>query len=72
MVNGGFPRPPPYGFELVDAPGAHPFRQWNIYGESSGANSRRFFDELSPLQSLALYRQWLGENPWRTTVRAGL
>jgi hypothetical protein len=44
-------------------------RQWKIYGESSEMNSRRFFDELSPLQSLAIYRQWLGENRWRTTAR---
>src|SRR5579871_4465966 len=72
MVNGGFPRPRAYGFKLVETGELAAGRQWIIYSSSGAANSRRFFDELSPLQSLAIYRQWLGEGRRRTTTRHGL
>jgi hypothetical protein len=54
-----------YGFELVDtertAHRATIARQSKIYGESNQPYFRRFFRELSPKQSLAIYRQRLGE-----------
>jgi hypothetical protein len=54
-----------YGFELVDAERprgcAMISRQPKIYGESNRQNFRRFFGELRPKQSLAIYRLTLGE-----------
>jgi hypothetical protein len=65
MVNGGFPTRRHYGFELVDAEQARGratiSRQSKIYGESNRGYFPRFFGELSPKQSLAIYRQRLGE-----------
>jgi hypothetical protein len=54
-----------YGFELVDAEQAAAratiSRQSKIYGESYQPYFPRFFGELSPKQSLGIYRQALGE-----------
>jgi hypothetical protein len=54
-----------YGFELVDAEQARQrdtiSRQSKIYGESNQLYFPRFFGQLSPKQSLAIYRQTLGE-----------
>ena len=65
MVNHRFPHTAPYGFELVDAEhtaqSRHHRHQSKIYGESNQWRFPRFFDELSPTQSLALYREGLGE-----------
>jgi hypothetical protein len=73
MVNGGFPTRRHYGFELVDAEQARRratiSRQSKIYGESNRPNSSRFFGELSPKQSLAIYRQALGEKRRRIDAR---
>jgi hypothetical protein len=61
----GFQRPRHYGFELVDMERAHGCatisRQSKIYSESNHRPFPRFFGELSPKQSLAIYRQALGE-----------
>jgi hypothetical protein len=40
-------------------------RQSKIYGESNGARFSQSFGELSPLQSLGIYREWPGENRLR-------
>jgi uncharacterized protein DUF5330 len=63
MVNGGFPLTHRYGFELVDTAGCSRSRPSieNLPGESDAADFSRNFGELSPLQSLAIYREWLGE-----------
>jgi hypothetical protein len=53
-----------YGFELVDVEHAGSraaiSRQSKIYGESNQPYFPQFFRELSPKQSLAIYRQTLG------------
>jgi hypothetical protein len=65
----GFRAPRHYGFELVDAEqvtaAATIPRQSKIYSESNQSDFSRFFGELSPLQSLAIYRQTLGVKRWR-------
>jgi len=47
-------------------PGRAPIaRQSKIYGESNQRHFSRFFAKLSPTQSLAPYREWLGETQRR-------
>src|ERR1051326_9184781 len=63
MVNGGFPPAHRYGFELVDRADCSRARPSieNLPDESDAADFSRNFGELSPLQSLAIYREWPGE-----------
>jgi hypothetical protein len=63
MVNDEFPCRRPYGFEMVDAPSASPWRakahQSKIYAESNQSDFRQFFAELISMQTLAIYRALL-------------
>jgi len=59
MVNAGFPPTIRYGFEMVDAAWAArlPLKpaSMKIYAESNHANFQRIFEELTSMQTLAIY-----------------
>jgi hypothetical protein len=64
MVNVRFPEPAGYGFEMVDGGGLALFaaefrRQSKIYSESNQSGFRRIFDDLTSMQTLAIYRRLL-------------
>ena len=63
MVNDGFPRRRPYGFEMVDVPGTLPWlakaHQSKIYAESNQSDFPQFFADLISMQTLAIYRALL-------------
>jgi hypothetical protein len=66
MVNAEFPPPAPYGFELVDTPdGAASGIRINrkFTSRPIRENLVQIFDELSSMQSLAIYRELLGQLP---------
>jgi hypothetical protein len=73
MVNVGFPASIRYGFEMVDALRAAISRrnrhQSKIYTESNQSHFSRIFGDLSPMQTLAIYRQLLAKNHERTTSK---
>jgi hypothetical protein len=66
MVNVGFPGRAGYGFEVVDAPGASIHRetrhQSKIYTESNQRHFSQIFEDLSSMQTLAIYRQLLAKD----------
>jgi hypothetical protein len=76
MVNGRFPHPSRYGFEMVDARGASvtPFEihhQWKIYTESNQSDFLRIFADLISMQTLAIYPRLLIKDRLREINRNG-
>jgi hypothetical protein len=69
MVNGGFPERARHGFERVDA-AAIPFftenlHQSKIYTESNQSDFSQIFDDLTSMQTLAIYRRLLVKDQLR-------
>lgn len=62
MVNGRFPAPALYGFEIVDAAAtaivfAESRHQSKIYTEFNQSDFSQIFDDLTSMQTLAIYRR---------------
>jgi hypothetical protein len=66
MVNAGFPQPPGYGFEMVDAPrrccDGESHDQSKIYVDSNQSDCLQILDNLSAMQTLAVYRRLVVKN----------
>jgi hypothetical protein len=56
-----FRRMKPYGFEMVDAGHSRSRRQSKIYTESNQSDFSQILDELSSMQTLAIYRPLLNQ-----------
>jgi len=63
MVNAGFPERAGYGFERVDVAAPDFLRknrhQSKIYTESNQSDFSQIFDDLTSMQTLAIYRRLL-------------
>src|SRR5258708_37924204 len=70
MVNAGFPQRVQYGFEMVDVRGrirsiTGSRHQSKIYAESNQSDYSQIFRDFTSMQTLAIYRRLLDQDPLR-------